>query len=163
LEQEYKEKLESLKATTEELTSAKATISQEFANYSKESENRLTELNEKINQRTSENDYLRQELIKLRYTESKFEKMKTEYQSKSRQDKTLADDNKKLKNVLHDTCNNIIKEIKALKPQVDTEELADKSVDELFQTFLQTILMKEKEIDYRKRLFSFYTIILHNS
>jgi len=146
LEQEYKEKLESLKATNEELTSAKATISQEFANYSKESENRLTELNEKINKCTSENDYLKLELIKLRDTESKFEKMKTEYQSKSQQDKTLADDNKKLKNVLNDTCNNIIKEIKALKPQVDTEELADKSVDELFQIFLQTILMKEKEI-----------------
>ncbi|XP_071554788.1 uncharacterized protein [Temnothorax nylanderi] len=146
LEQKYKEELESLKATNGELINSKATISQELANYSKDSENRLTELNEKINKCTSENDYLKQELIKLRDIEDKFEKMKTEYQSKSQQDKTLADDNKKLKNVLNDTSKNIIKEIKSLKPKVDTQEFMGKSVDELFQIFLQTILMKEKEI-----------------
>lgn len=146
LEQEYKEKLESLKAMNEELTNSKATVSQEFANYSKESEDRLTELNEKINKYTSENDYLKQELIKLRDIENKFDKMKTDYQSKSQQDKTLADDNKKLKNTLNDTSKNIIKEIKSLKPKVDTQEYVDKSMDELFQIFLQTILMKEQEI-----------------
>ncbi|XP_077280881.1 uncharacterized protein LOC143907787 [Temnothorax americanus] len=146
LKQKYKEELESLKATNGELINSKATISQEFANYSKDSENRLTELDEKINKCTFENDYLKQELIKLRDIEDKFEKMKTEYQSKSQQDKTLADDNKKLKNVLNDTSMNIIKEIKSLKPKVDTREFMDKSVDELFQIFLQTILMKEKEI-----------------
>lgn len=146
LEQEYKKKLESLKATNEELINSKATISQEFTNYSKDSENKLTEFNEKINKCTSENEYLKQELIKLRDIENKFEKMKTEYQSKLQQDKTLVDDNKKLKNVVNDTCKNIIKEIKSLKPKVDTQEFIDKSVDELFQIFLQTILMKEKEI-----------------
>lgn len=146
LEQEYKEKLESLKTTNEELINSKATISQEFANYSTDSENRLTELNAKINKCTSENDYLKQELIKLRDIEDKCEKIKTEYQSKSQQDKTLADENKKFKTVLNDTCKNIIKEIKSLKPKVDAQEFVDKSVDELFQIFLQTILMKEKEI-----------------
>lgn len=146
VEQEYKEKLESLKAMNEELINSKAAISQEFANYSKDSENRLTEFNEKINKCTSENDYLKQELIKLRDIENKFEKMKTEYQSKSQQDKTLADDNKKFKTVMNDTCKNIIKEIKSLKPKVDAQEFVDKSVNELFQIFLQTILMKEKEI-----------------
>lgn len=146
LEQEYKEKLESLKATNEELINSKATISQEFANYSKESEDKLMELNEKINKCTSENDYLKQELIKLRDIENKFDKIKTDYQSMLQQDKTLADDNKKLKNILNDTSKNIIKEIKYLKPKVDTQEFVDKSVDELFQIVLQTILMKEKEI-----------------
>lgn len=146
LEQEYKEKLESLKTTNEELINSKTALSQEFANYSKESESRLTELNEKINKCISENDYLKQELIKLRDIESKFEKIKTEYQSKSQQDKTLADDNKKLKNVLNDTSKNIIKEIKSLKPKLDTQEFADKSVDELFQVFLQTIMIKEEEL-----------------
>ncbi|XP_039304162.1 kinesin-related protein 4 [Solenopsis invicta] len=146
LEQEYKKQLESLKATNEELNTSKAAISQEFANYSKESENRLTELNEKITKCTSENDYLKQELIKLRDVESKLEKMKTEYQSKSQQDKTLAEDNKKLKNLLNEVSKDIIKEIKCLKPKVDTQEFVDKSVDELFQVFLQTVLTTEKEV-----------------
>ncbi|XP_025073915.1 kinesin-related protein 4-like [Pogonomyrmex barbatus] len=146
LEKEYKEKLELLKVSNKELTNSKATISQEFANYSKESENKLTELNEKVNKCTSENDYLKQEMIKLRGIEDKFEKMKTEYQSKLQQDKTLDDDNKKLKNILNDTSKSIIKEIKSLKPKVNNQEFADKSVTELFQIFLQTILMKEKEI-----------------
>ncbi|KMQ97228.1 centromere-associated protein e [Lasius niger] len=146
LEQEYEKKLESLRSMNEELTNSKATISQEFANYSKESENRFTELNEKINKCTSENDYLKQELIKLRDIENKFETMRNEYQSKSQLDKTLVDDNKKLKDVLNNISKNIIKEIKSLKPKVGAEEFLDKSVDELFRIFLQTILVKEKEI-----------------
>ncbi|KYQ46666.1 Centromere-associated protein E [Trachymyrmex zeteki] len=146
LEQEYNEKLDSLKAMNDKLTSSKAALSQELANYIKESENRLSELNEKINKCNSENDYLKQELIRLRDIENKFEKMKTEYQSQSQQDKTLADDNKKLKNILNDTSKNIIKEIKSLEPKVDTQKFVDKSVDELFQIFMQTILMKEKEV-----------------
>ncbi|XP_070156906.1 kinesin-related protein 4 [Polyergus mexicanus] len=146
LEQEYEKKLESLKSMNVELTNSKATISQEFANYCKESENRFTELNEKINKYTSENDYLKQELIKLRDIENKFETMRNEYQSKSQQDKTLVDDNKKLKNVLNNISKNIIKEIKSLKPKLGAEEFLDKSADELFQIFLQTILVKEEEI-----------------
>lgn len=146
LEQEYEKELKSLTSMNEELTNSKEIISQEFANYSKESENRFTELNEKINKYTAENDYLKQELIKLRDIENKFETMRNEYQSKSQQDKTLADDNKKLKNVLNNTSMNIIKEIKSLKPKVDAEEFLDKSVNELFQIFLHTILVKEKEI-----------------
>ncbi|XP_072755819.1 uncharacterized protein Root [Anoplolepis gracilipes] len=147
LEQEYEEKLESLRSTNEELINSKATVCQEFANYCKESENKLTALNEKINKYISENDYLKQELIKLRDIENKFETMRNEYQSKSQQDKTLADDNKKLKNVLNDISKNIIKEIKSLKSKVDAEEeFLHKSVNELFQIFLQTIVMKEKEI-----------------
>ncbi|KAG5347931.1 CENPE protein, partial [Acromyrmex charruanus] len=146
LEQEYNEKLDSLKAINDKLTSSKAALSQEFANYIKESENRLVELNEKINKYNSENDYLKQELIRLRDIENKFEKMRTEYQSQSQQDKTLVDDNKKLKNVLNDSSKNIIKEIKSLEPKVDIQKFVDKSVDELFQIFMQTILMKEKEV-----------------
>ncbi|KYN18753.1 PREDICTED: kinesin-like protein KIN-7I [Trachymyrmex cornetzi] len=149
LEQEYNiknEKLDSLKAMNDKLTSSKAALSLELTNCIKESENRLMELNEKINKCNSENDYLKQELIKLRDIENKFEKMKTEYQSLSQQDKTLADDNKKLKNVLNDSSKNIIKEIKSLEPKVDTQKFVDKSVDELFQIFMQTILMKEKEV-----------------
>ncbi|KAG5322828.1 CENPE protein, partial [Pseudoatta argentina] len=149
LEQEYEknnEKLDSLKAINGKLTSSKAALSQEFANYIKESENRLVELNEKINKYNSENDYLKQELIRLRNIENKFEKMRTEYQSQSQQDKTLVDDNKKLKNVLNDSSKNIIKEIKSLEPKVDIQKFVDKSVDELFQIFMQTILMKEKEV-----------------
>ncbi|KYN37073.1 Centromere-associated protein E [Trachymyrmex septentrionalis] len=146
LEQEYNEKLDSLKAMNDKLTSSKAALSQESANYIKESENRLIELNEKINKYNSENDYLKQELIRLRDIENKFEKMKTEYQSQSQQDKTLIDDNKKLKNVLNDSSKNIIKEIKSLEPKVDTQKFVEKSVDELFQIFMQTILMKEKEV-----------------
>jgi len=146
LEQEYNEKLDSLKAMNDKLTNSKAVLSQEFANYIKESENRLMELNEKINKYNSENDYLKQELIRLRDIENKFEKMRTEYQAQSQQDKTLIDDNKKLKNVLNDSSKNIIKEIKSLEPKVDTQKFMDKSVDELFQVFMQTILMKEKEV-----------------
>lgn len=146
MEQEHKEKLESLKAMNEELTGAKATISQEFANYSKDSENRLTELSEKINKCTSENDYLKQELIRLRDIENQFEKMKTEYQSRSQQDKRLVDDNKKMKNALNDISKNIIKEIKYLKPKFDAQEFMDKSVEELFQIFVQTIVAKETEV-----------------
>ncbi|KAG5314350.1 CENPE protein, partial [Acromyrmex insinuator] len=146
LEQEYNEKLDSLKAINDKLTSSKAALSQEFANYIKESENRLVELNEKINKYNSENDYLKQELIRLRDIENKFEKMRTEYQSQSQQDKTLVDDNKKLKNVLNDSSKNIIKEIKSLEPKVDIQKFVDKSVDDLFQIFMQTILMKEKEV-----------------
>ncbi|XP_029166361.1 kinesin-related protein 4-like isoform X2 [Nylanderia fulva] len=146
LEQEYEKKLESLRSMNEELTNSKETISQEFASYSKESENRFTELNEKVNKYTAENDYLKQELIKLRDIENEFETMRNEYQYKSQQDKTLADDNKKLKNVLNNTSKNIISEIKSLKPKVSAEEFQDKSVDELFQIFLHTILVKEQEI-----------------
>ncbi|KYN29939.1 PREDICTED: kinesin-related protein 4-like [Trachymyrmex cornetzi] len=149
LEQEYNiknEKLDLLKAMNDKLTNSKAALSLEFTNCIKESENRLMELNEKINKCNSENDYLKQELIRLRDIENKFEKMKTEYRSQSQQDKTLADDNKKLKNVLNDSSKNIIKEIKSLEPKVDTQKFVDKSVDELFQIFMQTILMKEKEV-----------------
>lgn len=146
LEQEYEKKLGSLRSMNAELTNSKEIISQEFANYCKKSENRFTELNEKINKYTSENDYLKQELIKLRDIENKFETMRNEYQSKSQQDKTLADDNKKLKNILNNISKNIIKEIKSLKPKLGAEEFLDKSVEELFQIFLQTILMKEEEI-----------------
>jgi len=146
LEQEYEMKLESLKAKNEELSDSKAIIEQKLVDYTKESESKLTELDEKMNKYTSENDYLKQELIKLRDIEDKFEKMRHEYQSRTQQDKALVDDNKKLKNVLNDTSKNIIKEIKALKPKIDTPGFLDKSVDELFQIFLQTILMKEKEI-----------------
>ncbi|KYN00256.1 Centromere-associated protein E [Cyphomyrmex costatus] len=146
LEQEYKENLDSLKAMNDELSISEVTKSQEFANYSKESENRLMELNEKINKCTSENDYLKQELIKLRDIENKFEKMKIEHQSKLEQVKELADDNKKFKNVLNHSSKNIIKEIKFLEPKADTEKFIDKSVDELFQIFTQIILMKEKEV-----------------
>jgi chromosome segregation ATPase len=146
LEQEYEMKLESLKAKNEELSDSKAIIEQKFVDYTRESESKLTELDEKMNKYTSENDYLKQELIKLRDIEDKFEKMRHEYQSRTQQDKALVDDNKKLKNVLNDTSKNIIKEIKALKPKIDTPGFLDKSVDELFQIFLQTILMKEKEI-----------------
>ncbi|KAL6443574.1 hypothetical protein ACFW04_001608 [Cataglyphis niger] len=146
LEQEYEKKLVSLRSINAELTNSKETISQEFANYCKKSENRFTELNEKINKYSSENDYLKQELIKLRDIENKFETMRNEYQSKSQQDKTLAEDNKKLKNVLNNISKNIIKEIKSLKPKLGAEEFLDKSEEELFQIFLQTILMKEEEI-----------------
>ncbi|XP_036150579.1 kinesin-related protein 4-like [Monomorium pharaonis] len=145
LEQKYKEQLESLRAMNEELTTSKAIVAQEFTNYSKDSENRLAELTEKVNKCTSENDYLKQELIKLRDIESKFEKMKTEYENKSQQDKALTDDNKKLKNELNDISRNIIKEIKCLKPNIDTH-FVNKSVDEQFQVFVQTILTKEEEI-----------------
>lgn len=146
LEQEYEKKLESLTSMNEELTNSKAIISQELANYSKESENRFIELNERMNKYTAENDYLKQELIKLRDIEIKFETMRNEYQSKSQQDKTLVDDNKKLKDVLNNISKSIIQEIKSLKPKVGAEEFLDKSVDELFQIFLHTILVKEKEI-----------------
>ncbi|XP_012217244.1 centromere-associated protein E-like isoform X2 [Linepithema humile] len=146
LDEEYEKKLELLKAMNEELNNSKTIILQNFADYSKKSEIRLTELDEKINKFTSENDYLKQELIKLRDIENKFEKMKTEYQSKSQQDKILADENKNLKNALNNVSKNIIKEIKYLNPKIDTEKFLDKPTDELFQTFLQTILMKEDEM-----------------
>lgn len=146
LQQEYEKQLESLRSMNTELTNSKTTVSQEFSNYCKESENKFMILNEKINKCTSENDYLKQELIKLRDIENKFETLRNEYESKSQQDKTLAEDNKKLKNVLNNISKNIIKEIEYLKPKVDAEEFLDKSVDELFQIFLQTIMVKEKEI-----------------
>jgi len=146
LEQEYEMKLESLKAKNEELSDSKAIIEQKLVDYTRESESKLAELDEKMNKYTSENDYLKQELIKLRDIEDKFEKMRHEYQSRVQQDKALVDDNKMLKNVLNDTSKNIIKEIKALKPKIDTPGFLDKSVDDLFQIFLQTILTKEKEI-----------------
>ncbi|XP_014470851.1 PREDICTED: centromere-associated protein E [Dinoponera quadriceps] len=146
LEQEYEKKLTSLMAMNEELTNSKATVSREYDNYSKESENRHLELMEKMSKCTSENEYLKQELIRLRDVEEKLEKMKNEYEFKTQQDNTLAEDNKKLKDVLNTTSVNIIKEIQSLKPKVDTYEFVDKSVDELFRVFLQTILAKEKEI-----------------
>lgn len=146
LEQEFEKKLKSLMATNEELANSKAIVSRKFDDYSKESKSRLLELTEKISKCTSENEYLKQELIRLRDIENKLEKMRNEYQIKSQQDKTLAEDNKKLKEVLNTTSKNIIKEIQSLKPKVDTHEFLDKSVDEMFQVFLQTILTKEKEI-----------------
>ncbi|XP_032664688.1 kinesin-related protein 4 [Odontomachus brunneus] len=146
LEQEFEKKLKSLMATNEELVNSKAIVSREFDDYSKESETRLLELTEKINKCTSENEYLKQEMIRLRDIEDKLEKMRNEYQIKSQQDKTLAEDNKKLKEVLNTTSKNIVQEIQSLKPKVNIREFLDKSVDELFQVFLQTILTKEKEI-----------------
>lgn len=146
LEQKYEKKLEVLKAKNEELLEAKASVEQKLADHSRESEDRLTELNDKINRYSSENDYLKQELMKLRNIEDKYEKMRNEYQSRTQQDKTLVDDNKKLKNMLNNTSRRIIQEIKALKPKMDIQAFQDKSVDELFQIFLQTILTKEKEI-----------------
>lgn len=146
LEQEYEKKLSSLMAKNEELANSKTIVSQKLDNYSKESEIRLLELTEKINKCTSENEYLKHELIRLRNIEDKLEKMRNEYQSKSQQDKILAEDNKKLKETLNTTSKNIITEIQSLKPKVDTHEFSDKSADELFQVFLQTILTKEKEM-----------------
>ncbi|EFN84609.1 Centromeric protein E [Harpegnathos saltator] len=146
LEQEYEKKLKLLMTTNEELANSKTIAAQEFDSYSKESESRLLELTEKISKCTSENEYLKQELIRLRDIEDKLEKIKSEYQSKFQQDKELTEDNKKLKEVLNTTSQNIIKEIQSLKPKVETYEFSDKSVNELFQMFLQTILTKEKEI-----------------
>ncbi|XP_020278586.1 centromere-associated protein E-like isoform X2 [Pseudomyrmex gracilis] len=145
LKQEYEETLKSLRSANEELTNSKAIISQKLAD-SKIAEDRVTELNEKVNKISSENDYLKEELIKLRNIEEKFEKIKTEYQSKHQQDQTLIEDNKKLKNLLNNASKNIIKEIISLKPKADTQELANKSADDLFQVFVQTILAKETEI-----------------
>lgn len=146
LEHEYEKQVESLKTINKELINSKEIISQNFADYSKESESKLLKLNEKIDKCVTENDYLKQELIKLREIESKFEKMKNECQSKLQQDKTLVEDNKKLKDALNTAAKNIIKEIASLKPKFDEKKFLDKSVDELFQIFLETILAKEKEI-----------------
>ncbi|EZA59853.1 Centromere-associated protein E [Ooceraea biroi] len=146
LEEEYERKLELLKVKNKELSDSKSTVEQELVAYSRESENKLTELNEKINRYTCENDYLKQELIKLRDIEEKFEKVRNKYDSKVQQDKTLCDDYKNMKKVLNDTSNSIIREIRALKPITETQGFLDKSVDELFQIFVHTILAKEKEI-----------------
>lgn len=146
LEQEFEKELESLRAKNKELSDSKTTVERELVTHSRESEIKLTELNENMNKYTSENEYLKQELIKLRDIEDRLEQMKNKYESIIQEDKTLLDDNKKLKNSLNDTSKYIIKEIKALKPKLDTRQFLDKSVDELFQMFVQTILAKEKEI-----------------
>lgn len=146
VEQEYDRKLKSLMATNKELADSKATVSREFDNYTKESENRMLELTEKVSRCNSENEYLKQELIRLRDIESKLEKMRNEYQSKSQQDKTLTEDNKKLKEMLNATSESIVKEIQSLKPKIGIQEFSGKSIDELFQMFLQTIMTKQKEI-----------------
>lgn len=146
LEQEYEKKLKLLMRTNEELVDSKANVSREFDSYSKESASKLLELTEKVSKCTSENEYLKQELIRLRDIEDKLEKMRNEYQSKSQQDKALTEDNKQLKETLNTASKNIIKEIQSLKPKINIHEFSGKPVDELFQVFLQTILAKEKEI-----------------
>ncbi|KZC07054.1 Centromere-associated protein E [Dufourea novaeangliae] len=121
-------------------------ITRKFEEYTKESEIKLKKINETLNKYVDENDNLTQELAKLRDIELKFQDMKEKNEHVFIEEKTLANENEKLKEELNTVRECMMKELKSFKSKVNSVDYLSKTANEIFIIFLQTLMSKEEEV-----------------
>ncbi|XP_078050219.1 uncharacterized protein LOC144476829 [Augochlora pura] len=121
-------------------------LEEKFKQYTKESEIKSQKINETLNKYVYENDNLKQELAKLQTIELKFQEMKENNQYTFVDEKTLSDGNKKLHDELNTVRESMIKELKSFKQKLNSVDLLNKTANEIFIMFLQTLMAKEEEV-----------------
>ncbi|CAK9831911.1 Centromere-associated protein E [Anthophora retusa] len=130
------------------------TIRRRFEEYTKESEIKLNKINETLNKYVEENDSLTQQLLKFQDIELKFKNLHDKNEFMYNAEKPLMTDNKKLREELDIVKECMMKELKSLKYKVNSVDFLNKTTDEMFIIFLQTLMSKEKEvIDTMRELF----------
>ncbi|XP_076662655.1 uncharacterized protein LOC143365939 isoform X2 [Andrena cerasifolii] len=121
-------------------------MSLEYEQRVKESENNLQKLNDTLNKYVEENLNMTQEVTRLRNIEEKFIAMRDEKERVSSTGKTLSSDNEKLSEELNYVRKCMMTELRSLRCDITAADLSNKSVNEIFLIFLQTLLSKEKEV-----------------
>ncbi|CAL7952356.1 unnamed protein product [Xylocopa violacea] len=122
------------------------TLTKKFAEYTKESEIKLTKINETLNKYVEDNDNLTLELAKLRDIELKLKNLQNKDEHLHSEEKTLSNANKKLKEELDAVKECMMKELKSFKHEVNCAEFLNKTANDIFIIFLHTIMSKEEEI-----------------
>ncbi|XP_031826684.2 uncharacterized protein LOC116424434 isoform X1 [Nomia melanderi] len=107
-------------------------IKKSYNQYMKESEIKISKINETLNKYVHENNNITAELAKLQDIESKLQKMK--------------ESNEHMKEELNTVRESMIKELKSLKHKVNSVDFLSKTANEIFIIFLQTIMSKEKDV-----------------
>ncbi|KOC68904.1 Centromere-associated protein E [Habropoda laboriosa] len=121
-------------------------ITKSFEEYTNESEIKFKKINETLNKYVEENDSLTQELIKLRDIELKFKNLHDKNEFTYKGENPLITDNKKLREELDTVKECMMKELKSLKYKVNSVDFLNKTADEIFIIFLQTLMSKEEEV-----------------
>ncbi|KAG7207970.1 hypothetical protein KM043_009552 [Ampulex compressa] len=152
--QEYQDEITLMRKQHEELISSmevkyKDEINhtmQTLQEYIADSEVKSKDANEMLNKYISENNHLKEEVAKMHCIKDKLNEMNNANEEKIQEDRLLIVMNKKLNDEISTAKECIIKEMKGLKRKINNAELSDKSVNEIFLTFLQAIMSKEEEI-----------------
>ncbi|XP_015428418.1 PREDICTED: centromere-associated protein E-like [Dufourea novaeangliae] len=156
-EEEKRVLLEKLQTTEAELLDFKSnvetryrtelhSVSTQYEHRIKESEGNLEKLNDTLNKFIDENLNLKQELTRLRNIEEKINQVTNESERVFEKEKVLTSDIEKLNEELSDIRICITKELRSLKCDVNSADLSNKSVNEIFMILLQTLVTKEQEM-----------------
>ncbi|KAK2579324.1 hypothetical protein KPH14_008276 [Odynerus spinipes] len=140
--------IENYKMIQEQMQNKKCNLETEMANMKADMEEKeviIKDLQQIINEYRKENDGLKEDTFcSENFIEENFNVMR--HMNKYNLEDESSGEIQKLKDDLNAVRDCITKEIRSLEPKQDVEDLLNKSVDDLFLTFLQIIISKEKEI-----------------
>ncbi|PBC32053.1 Centromere-associated protein E [Apis cerana cerana] len=156
-EEEKHNLIEKLQASETEIINMKNNLEMEYKNeldsmvlqhqqYIKENDNNIKKLNDTLNKYIDENLNLTQELTNLQNIKEKLNEITIEKEHLFDEQKTLINDKEQFYEELNDVKKCIIKELSSLKCNINLPNFSNKSANEIFIIFLQTLLSKEEEV-----------------